>query len=201
MKKEVSQIKLSIITPYYNTLEYTKRLAEMLEPQLTDEIEWIIIDDGCHEQILDVLNATIIHLPKNSGGASIPRNYGLDIAKGKYITFIDSDDRISKDYIQTILDKINNDTFDYCYFNWCSHAFTIIIEDEPPEWNCSVWNCIYKRKTIGKNRFNPELVIGEDYDFNIRVRKGVRSNINKMLYFYSDTPNSLMKRDTNAKIQ
>ena len=90
---------------------------------------------------------------------------------------------------------------DYCYFNWCSHAFTIIIEDEPPEWNCSVWNCIYKRKTIGKNRFNPELVIGEDYDFNIRVRKGVRSNINKMLYFYSDTPNSLMKRDTNAKIQ
>ena len=38
-------MKLSIITPYYNCLEYTKKLATILEPQLTDEVEWIICDD------------------------------------------------------------------------------------------------------------------------------------------------------------
>lgn len=39
-------MQLSIITPYYNTLEYIKKLRDVLEPQLTDNIEWIIIDDG-----------------------------------------------------------------------------------------------------------------------------------------------------------
>ena len=45
MEKEDSVIKLSIITPYYNVLKYTKELAKVLEPQLTEEVEWIIIDD------------------------------------------------------------------------------------------------------------------------------------------------------------
>lgn len=43
-------MQLSIITPYYNTLEYIKKLRDVLEPQLTDKIEWIIIDDGCNEK-------------------------------------------------------------------------------------------------------------------------------------------------------
>ena len=98
-------MRLSIITPYYNTLEYTKKLAEMLEPQLTDDIEWIIIDDGCNEKELDKLKAKVIHLEKNSGGASRPRNIGLDNACGEYIAFIDSDDMVSNDYIECILNN------------------------------------------------------------------------------------------------
>lgn len=39
-------MQLSIITPYYKTLEYTKKLAEVLIPQLTKETEWIIVSDG-----------------------------------------------------------------------------------------------------------------------------------------------------------
>ena len=50
---------LSIITPYYKTLKYTKRLAKILEPQLSDDIEWIIIDDGCNELRLDELKAKL----------------------------------------------------------------------------------------------------------------------------------------------
>ena len=50
-KKIIDSIgkKLSIITPFYNTLSYTKKLAEVLDPQLTEEVEWIIIDDGTNE--------------------------------------------------------------------------------------------------------------------------------------------------------
>ena len=83
---------ISIITPYYKTLHQTKHLAAILEPQLDDSIEWIIIDDGCHEQELDNLKAKVIHLENNSGGGSVPRNVGLDTARGQYILFIDSDD-------------------------------------------------------------------------------------------------------------
>ena len=93
-------MRLSIITPYYNTLKYTLRLAEILQPQLTKEIEWIIVDDGCNEKALDNLKAKVIHLPNNSGGASRPRNVALDIAKGDYIAFIDSDDIVRHDYIE-----------------------------------------------------------------------------------------------------
>lgn len=201
MKKEDSQTKLSIITPYYNCLEYTKKLAEVLVPQLTDEVEWIIIDDGCHEsqlyniEIIPCLhNITIIQLEENSGGASVPRNIGLDKAKGDYIAFIDADDLVEPDYIESILNKIDNEFFDYCYIGWDSNHWSIIIKDEPPEWNCAIWNCIYKKDLIGKERFNPDLVIGEDYDFNLRVKGGIKTSIERILYHYSDTPNSLIKR-------
>ena len=189
-------MKLSIITPYYNVLPYIKKLANILEPQLTKETEWIICDDGCNESELNNFKAKVIHLKHNSGGASIPRNKALDLASGDYIAFIDADDLIKENYIQEILTKINTEDFDYCYIGWESPHFHIIIEDEPPAWNLCIWNCIYKRAIIGNERFNSDIIIGEDYDFNTRVRKGKKTNINKILYYYNDTPNSLMKRGT-----
>ena len=193
MTKE--DLLISIITPYYNTKEQIKRLAEILVPQLNEDIEWIIIDDGCNERELDDIKAKVIHLEKNSGGASVPRNVGLDEARGEYILFIDSDDIVSKDYIEKIVKRIKIEDFDYCYISWNNPVFgDIIIDNEPLNWNCCVWNCVYKRKIIGNERFKPELIIGEDYDFNVRVRKGKKANIRDVLYYYKDTPNSLMKR-------
>lgn len=142
-------ILISIITPYYNTLYQTLELAKVLTPQLNKNIEWVIIDDGCNEKTLDKLNAKIIHLEKKSGGASVPRNVGLNNAKGKYILFIDSDDMITNNYIKVIMKKLNEE-FDYCYISWKSDFAQIIIKDVPPSWNCCIWNCIYK-KDLMKN--------------------------------------------------
>ena len=193
MKKE--DFLISIITPYYKALEEIKKLASVLKPQLNENIEWIIIDDGCNEKELDNIKAKIIHLEKNSGGASIPRNKGLDLAKGKYITFIDSDDLVSDKYIETLLNKLQED-FDYCFISWCSKHYKVIIENEPPEWNCCVWNCIYKKELIADARFDPIYKKGEDFDFNKRVRKGKRSNITEVLYYYNENnPYSLSKQN------
>ena len=177
-------MKLSIITPYYKTLDYTLKLAKVLEPQLTKEVEWIIVDDGCQEKELDKINARVIHLDKPSGNASLPRNIGLDVAKGEYITFIDSDDMVANNYVKKILDKIN-EKFDYCYISWQWEKKNVIIDDEPPKWNTCVWNCIYKKELIGDNRFNTNKNIGEDEDFNNRVRHGKKANITDILYIYN----------------
>lgn len=187
MKNE-GLIKLSIIIPYYDRPKYIKRLLEVLEPQLTNETELIIVDD-CSPIPLDY---PCIRLNENSGGASIPRNVGLDRAKGKYIAFIDSDDSVSDDYIETILNKTKEE-WDYCFISWKTSTNTIIIKDNPPNWNCCVWNCIYKKEIIGNERFNPNLRIAEDYDFNIRVRKGKKANIEKVLYYYNETSKSIMR--------
>lgn len=187
-------MKLSIITPYYNVLEQIKKLADVLTPQLDADVEWIIVDDGCNELELDSLDAKVIHLPENSGGASIPRNVGLDNSKGEYIAFIDADDLVISSYIRTIKRKINECEFDYCFISWETDSQQIIIKHNPPKWNTCVWNCIYKRELIGENRFDPKFKMAEDYDFNVRVRKGIRANIQKVLYHYNDTPNSLTKQ-------
>ena len=195
-------MKLSIITPYYKTLEQTKKLAEGLIPQLTKDTEWIVIVDGCEykelcrhfvdlSKIYDNWNITVSILETNSGGASVPRNEGLDIAKGEYIAFIDSDDYVSDNYIDKILTNLKGQ--DYMFISWTHRLGDIIIRQEPPTWNCCVWNCIYKRELIGNERFDPKLRIAEDYDFNKRVRRGTHNAIQDILYYYQDTPGSLSK--------
>ena len=178
-------MKLSIITPYYNTYEYTRKLADSLEPQLNDDVEWIIVDDGCLERRLDSINAKVVHLANNSGNASVPRNLGLFYAKGEYIAFIDSDDDVEPNYIEEILKKIE-EGFDYCYISWrATNGALIIIKDEPPEWNNSVWKCVYRYEKIKNLRFDPRYNYGEDKYFNESLPEGKKTSIVDPIYIYT----------------
>ena len=183
-------MRLSIITPYFKTLDYTLKLAERLEPQLTDEVEWIIVDDGCNEKELDKLKAKVIHLPSNSGGASRPRNVGLNHAKGDYIAFIDSDDIVTTDYIEKVLKSLKSDLI---YISWKSQVHNIIIDKEPPNWNCAVWCRIYKKEIIGDLRFDDSLRIAEDYAFNKKIHPTSTSVIRKQIYYYNIREGSLVR--------
>lgn len=199
MKSEdlsTNKILLSIIIPTYNRNESLIRLLQVLQPQITNEVEVIVVDDHSDNELKLEFPTWLkyIRLEENSGGASIPRNKGLDIAKGEYITFIDSDDLVSDDYIETILEKTKED-WDFCYISWQGKSNKVIIRDTAPTWNCCVWNSVYKRDLIGDKRFDPKLKMAEDYDFNRKVRNGKKANITKILYYYNeDTPNSLTKQ-------
>lgn len=185
-------MKLSIITPYYKTLEYTKRLAKILEPQLNDDIEWIIIDDGCNENELDSFKAKVIHLKENSGGASKPRNVGLDNAKGEYIAFIDSDDMVSNDYIQNVMKKLKTDIV---FISWKSKKHNVVMNNRPPKWNCSVWSRIYRKEIIKDIRFDENLKIAEDWKFNKEVKFENYTSIKKQIYFYNCDRKGSLTRD------
>ena len=183
-------VKLSIIIPYYNTYEYTEKLLEKIMEQLTDEVEVIVVDDGCNEARLDNIvinqkNITILHRYENSGNASIPRNLGLDNAKGNYITFIDSDDMISDNYISKILKAIQGNP-DIIFLSWENHIQKFIITMQPPKWNCAVWCRVYRRDIIGNIRFDENLRVAEDWKFNEQIKFKTKICIKDVVYYYNN---------------
>ena len=177
-------MKLSIIIPYYKVLDHIKKLFEVLEPQLDKDVEVIIIDDGCNEKELDKLNAKVIHLKTNSGGAGKPRNVGIEKSTGKYIAFIDADDMITEDYVSEIKKKIKEDK-DIIYLSWKSQRHNIVVKDKPPVWNPTVWSKVYKRELIGKTRFKEDINYAEDKYFNDKIKPKSSTSIEKQIYIYN----------------
>ena len=190
-------MKLSVIIPYFNTLELTLKLLDVLLPQVTNEVEVILVDDGCYEDGLARDQIKVVQI--SNRGVSKARNVGLEHAVGVFVTFIDSDDLVSDRYISTILEAIDTKDFDYCYFGWRSTRGDMEVIGDPPEWNTSVWNCIYKRPTA---RFDESKQIGEEIDFNRQTRVGRKEYIHKILYFYNNQrEDSLTRRYCRGEIK
>ena len=192
-------MKLSIIIPYYNLLEHTKKLFEVLEPQLDNEVEVIIVDDGCNEKELDSLKATVIHLKDNSGGPSKPRNIGIDNSIGEYIAFIDADDMITEDYISEIKKKIEEKN-DIIYLSWKSNKHNVVVKDKPPLWNPTVWSKVYSRKLIGDIRFEEDKNYAEDKLFNDKIKPETSSVIEKQIYIYNDEREGSLSKGGYRKV-
>lgn len=100
---------VSIIIPIYNVERYLKRCLDSVIRQTYTNLEIILVDDGSLDscpQICDEYASKdnrIIVIHKKNGGLSEARNAGLNICKGDFITFIDSDDWINKKYIDILL--------------------------------------------------------------------------------------------------
>ena len=151
-------IKLSIIIPYYNAKEYTDELLDCLSPQLTDEIEVLLVDDGSTEPFETPYEWCHV-IRKQNGGCSTARNMGLDNAKGEYIFFLDADDLVAKDFIKRVFDTIDKEQPDVIEFSWKSlskdgpqHDRKLkSASDRLP--NPSVCTRVFKKSFIGDTRF------------------------------------------------
>lgn len=100
--------KVSVIVPVYNTEKYIRKCVDSIINQTLKDIEIILVDDGstdsCHE-ILDEYSTKdnrVIVIHKENGGQGSARNMGLDIAKGQYIGFVDSDDWVDLDMYEKL---------------------------------------------------------------------------------------------------
>lgn len=200
-------VKLSIIIPYFETLDLTVSLMDNLLLQRTgcsDEVEIILIDDGCNEHYFDAYydtNLKIIH--QENQGVAKTRNKGIDLAKGKYIAFIDSDDMIMPNYIETLLDAIDKYNTDVINFNW--YDMTEHKEYRKPH-NYAPWKAIYKKETMPI--FREDRYYGaEDIDFQeeIEQKLGIGEYsivyLDKLLYFYnSNREGSLIWKKTHKEV-
>ena len=108
----MSEPEISVIVPVYNVEKYLDACLESIRKQTFTDFEVLIIDDETPDNSAEIAEKytqldsrfTIYH--KKNGGLSDARNYGLERAKGKYVVFIDSDDRIREKYLESMHDAI-----------------------------------------------------------------------------------------------
>lgn len=99
---------VSVIVPIYNVEKYIKKCVESIINQTYKNLEIILVDDGspdncpqiCDEFALKDSRIKVIH--KKNGGLSDARNTGLDIMSGEWVVFVDSDDFVSKYYVENL---------------------------------------------------------------------------------------------------
>ena len=106
---------ISAIIPVYNREKYISYCIDSILAQTFDDFELILVDDGSKDESPAICDkyaekderVTVIH--KENGGVSSARNAGLGVARGEYITFIDSDDYIDKDFFKLACEKMSDD--------------------------------------------------------------------------------------------
>lgn len=195
---------VSIIVPIYKVKEnYFKQCIESLIHQTYQNLEIILIDDGsfdrcstlCDEYAILDSRIRIIH--KQNEGVSVARNKGIEISKGDFVCFVDADDYIESNYIEDMLQNIN-DADVVC----SGHTKVFFHKYEKHGAFCpkfqynmdvigTVWGKLYRRELIGKEKFDRSLSHCEDIEFNFRIFKNAKYKYNPSYgYYYRYVNNS-----------
>lgn len=113
-------ITVSVIIPAYNAEKYIGKCLSSLQNQTFTDFEIIVVNDGSTDKTSDIIDSfasvdsRFRRIDQLNAGASEARNKGLDAAKGKYITFADSDDYVSENHLQVLTNGMNDSELSVC---------------------------------------------------------------------------------------
>lgn len=197
--------KISIIIPIYNVERYIKECLKSILEQITPEIEVILINDGTPDKSVDITKTLLrdystdiqnqfVLVNQENQGLSGARNKGLELARGQYIAFIDSDDRVSETYINEILNCINKNEPDIIDFNLITSQGDIIytrrgdFSSLDSVFLAGAWySCarVVKKEIINNSRFIPKIYY-EDLAFSpaLYINSKKVNYLNHSLYWY-----------------
>lgn len=205
---------VSVIIPVYNVEKYLSACLDSVINQTYKNLEIILVDDGSTDNSLKIcenyqkIDSRIKFVHKKNGGVSSARNLGLKKCHGKFIYFIDSDDRIDKNAISELVKKIGNYSLAVCEYskvdnNKLVHVkynldhdmtkkefYSNILSDD--KFGGYLWNKLYNAKVLKDSDdnwifFDEKVKIMEDMLYNFKIS----SNIDKVkvvslpLYFYN----------------
>ena len=191
----MNHIKISVIVPVYQVEKYLEKCLNTLVRQSLREIEIIAVNDGSRDRSEEILARfqkdfpeKLLVFKKENGGLSDARNFGMDFARGDYITFLDSDDWVDLDLYERMWKKAEETGADavacpiryvwedpnrspkeiscgipaYCEGEDCKAVFT--------RFYPAVWNKIYKRSVLLESgvRFKKGAFF-EDVEFSHRL--------------------------------
>ncbi len=190
---------VSVIIPTFNCEDYIEEAIDSVLNQTYRKIEIIVVNDGSTDDTQEVLKKyghKIILINQTNAGAPFARNRGLEIARGKYITFLDSDDIWQKSKIEKqvyYLERNKNVGLVYCDWDMLIKDNTgkFIHQDQSPahsyvKYNTSGWiynqllfdstlntSCVMIRDSIIKKvgKFNTKYLSGQDYDYWFRISR------------------------------
>lgn len=115
-----NKYNISIVVPVYNVANFLDECIKTILDQSYDDFELILVDDGSTDEsgsICDYyskLDERVKVIHQKNGGLSDARNTGINISNGQFITFIDSDDYVAKDYIEKLYFSIIENNADIC---------------------------------------------------------------------------------------
>lgn len=211
---------ISVIIPVYNVENYLRQCIDSVLEQTLTNFEIILVDDGstdasgeiCEEYLLRDKRIQTLH--QTNQGLSAARNHGLDMAKGEYVTFIDSDDIVSRHYLRSLFNGITSTS---AQISMCAYQR---FEGEKPEegnlnnqyivsgWRekcislkddakyCVACAKLYRASLFQKIRFTDSCRCHEDEDiiYKLYYAANTIAETNAELYYYRITPNSIMNK-------
>ena len=159
--------KVSIIIPIYNTEKYLEECLDSVINQTYKNLEIILINDGSLDNSLKICreyetkDGRIVVIDKENSGVSNTRNIGIESSTGDFITFVDSDDWLELDAIETMVNCINKRNVDVVRTNFA-------INNEVGK---------IPKKLEGK-------IETKDYLIGLYAHLNITNNINKLLYYF-----------------
>jgi len=178
---------VSIITPAYKCRNTIEETYKSVLAQTFSDWEWIVVDDcsidGSFEYIKELTKddkrVAVLQTPKN-GGSAVARNIGLKHAKGRYITFLDSDDLLDPNYLESQIEfmKDHGPLISAGYRRKAQHTCTDFMVPEEVDYKLALkgnpLSCLttmYDREVIGELYFPEDLMKCEDYVFWLTILK------------------------------
>jgi glycosyltransferase involved in cell wall biosynthesis len=210
--------EVSIIIPVYNSEKFLSRCLDSILNQSFNNFECILIDDGSTDSSLSICeqyrnsdNRFVVIHQKNSG-VSAARNKGLEIARGRYICFIDSDDSSQINMLEKLVVAIEKSNADVVCCGYTeNYAIRKISDKDFILDNVSpieiihflemrqafglVWNKLYRKELLDYNKiiFAISTKFGEDMLFNLQYFRQVKS-----VYISSDYLYNYLQENLNA---
>ena len=222
---------ISIVIPIYNVEKYLACCIESVIRQTYKALEIILVDDGSTDSCPDIcdkyekIDTRIIVIHKENGGLSDARNAGLAIARGKYITFIDSDDFVSEKFIEELFKAMiqNNSDISVCNYKMVDEnatkqedidndmstllfsnkeALHHAYQGDIKGFEFLAWGKMYKKALFTENKIEyPKGKIHEDTftTYKLLDKANTVVYIGCQLYYYRLRQGSIMQSSYNIK--
>lgn len=192
--------KVSVIVPVYNVEKYLSICVSSILSQTLKDIELFLVDDGSTDSSWDIIqnfakkDSRVVAIQQQNAGAAAARNRGLELAKGEYIGFVDSDDFVDDDYFEQLYKTAKSKKSDmavaysmvgkereslaetikkenYRYDHERNDGIKNKVMFNKLDFRNVLWLVIYKRDMLEKHgiHFPPEIRNGQDEIFNIQA--------------------------------